>query len=60
VANLVREGRTAEIDVLIETGSDSGMVDMNHSLAELVRASEISQESAFRYSLNPRSLERLL
>ncbi len=60
VANLVREGRTAEIDVIIETSSDSGMVDLNHSLAELVRTSEISQESAFHYSLNQKALERLL
>ncbi len=60
VANLVREGRTAEIDVLIETGSEEGMVDLNHSLAELARRGEISPESAFRYSLDSRALERLL
>lgn len=59
-ANLIREGRTAEIDVIIETGSDQGMVDMNHSLADLVRAGEISQENAFRFSLNQKGLERLL
>ena len=60
VANLVREGRTAEIDVVIETGSDQGMVDMNHSLAELVRSGAISQENAFRFSINQKGLERLL
>ena len=60
VANLVREGRTAEIDVVIETGSDQGMVDMNHSLAELVRRGDITQENAFRFSINQKGLERLL
>ncbi|MFA5291252.1 MAG: PilT/PilU family type 4a pilus ATPase [Candidatus Paceibacterota bacterium] len=60
VANLIREGRTAEIDVLIETGTQEGMVDLNRSLAELVRNGEISADNAFRYSLNPDSLTKLI
>jgi len=60
VANLIREKRTHEIDVVIETGTESGMVDLNHSLIELVRAGEISIENAYQYSLNPKGLERLL
>ncbi|MBI3632519.1 MAG: PilT/PilU family type 4a pilus ATPase [Candidatus Vogelbacteria bacterium] len=59
VANLIREGRISEINMVIETGSESGMIDMNHSLAELVRKGEISQEVAREYSLNPKGLERL-
>lgn len=60
VANLIREKRTHEIDVVIETGMESGMIDLNHSLLELVRAGEISIESAYQYSLNPKGLERML
>ena len=60
VSNLIREGRNSEINVVIETGSESGMIDMNHSLAELVRRGEITQEVARNYSLNVRALERLL
>lgn len=60
VANLIREKRTHEIDVVIETGMESGMVDLNHSLLELVRAGEISIENAYQYSLNPKGLERLI
>jgi twitching motility protein PilT len=60
VANLIREKRTHEIDVVIETGSESGMVDLNHSLLELVRAGEISIENAYQYSLNPKGLERMI
>jgi twitching motility protein PilT len=37
VANLIREKRTHEIDVVIETGMEQGMIDLNHSLLELVR-----------------------
>lgn len=60
VANLIREGRTPEIDVVIETGSDEGMVDLNHSLADLVERGEITAENAYRHSLNPKTLDRLL
>jgi len=60
VGNLIRERRTHEINTVIETGSDQGMIDLNRSLADLVRRGEITQESAYRYSLNPKSLERLI
>lgn len=60
VANLIREKRTHEIDIVIETGMEHGMVDMNHSLVELVRTGEISIENAYQYSLNPKGLERML
>ncbi|MDQ5954861.1 MAG: twitching motility protein PilT [Patescibacteria group bacterium] len=60
VSNLIREKRTHEIDVVIETGTEAGMIDLNHSLLELVRAGEISIESAYQYSLNPKGLERMM
>ncbi|MFN4181238.1 MAG: type IV pilus twitching motility protein PilT [Candidatus Paceibacteria bacterium] len=60
VANLIRENRTHEIDVVIETGMEHGMIDLNHSLLELVRQGEISVENAYQYSLNPKGLERML
>lgn len=60
IANLIREKRTHEIDTVIETGVEQGMVDMNRSLLELVRAGEITVENAFAYSTNPKNLERLL
>jgi len=60
VANLIREARTHEINVVIETGSESGMIDMNKSLAELVRAGEITPEDARTYSFNPNGLEKLI
>jgi len=60
VSNLIREKRTQEIDVVIETGMKSGMIDLNHSLLELIRAGEITIENAFQFSLNPKGLERTL
>lgn len=60
VSNLIREKRTHEINVVIETGFESGMVDMNRCLIDLVRQGEISMDNAYLYSLNPKALERLL
>ncbi len=60
VSNLIREKRTQEIDVIIETGTESGMIDLNHSLLELVRAGEITIENAYQFSLNPKGLERMI
>lgn len=60
VSNLIREKRTHEINTVIETSSDDGMIDMNRSLADLVRRGEITIENAFSRSLDPKILERLL
>jgi twitching motility protein PilT len=60
VSNLIREKRTHEIDVVIETSFAEGMIDLNRSLMELVRAGEITMESASQYSYNPKALEQLL
>lgn len=59
VANLIREKRTHEIDVVIETGFEQGMIDMNRCLLDLVRKGEITMENAFLHSINPKALERL-
>ncbi len=60
IGNLIREKRTHEIDVVIETSFQQGMIDMNRSLVELIRQGEITMESAHEYSLNPKALEQLL
>jgi twitching motility protein PilT len=60
VSNLIRERRTHEIQTVIETGLEHGMIDMNRSLVELVQKGEITVENAFSYSTNPKGLERLM
>lgn len=60
VANLIREGRTHEIDTVIETSLDQGMISLNRSLADLARKGEIAIENAINFSLNPKDLQRIL
>jgi twitching motility protein PilT len=60
VSNLIREKRTHEVDVVIETGYEQGMVDMNRCLIDLVQRGEITIENAYLHSLNPKGLERIM
>lgn len=60
VQNLIREARTHEIDTVIETGMEHGMIDMNRCLADLVRRGEITVENAYLHSFRPNILEKLL
>lgn len=60
VANLIREKRTHELNAVIETSSEEGMIDFNRSLSDLVRRGEITQENAIQYSTNPQALQRMI
>ncbi|MEX0933238.1 MAG: PilT/PilU family type 4a pilus ATPase [Candidatus Paceibacterota bacterium] len=60
VSNLIRENRTHEIQSVIETGLEQGMISMNRSLAELVRSGLISLENAQRHSNDQRGLLNLI
>lgn len=60
VANLIREGRTHEITTVIQTSSQDGMIDMDRSLAELVRRGEVTIEHAYERALDAKTFERYL
>ena len=60
VSNLIREKRTHEVNTLIETGMEQGMIDLNRSLAEMVRRGDITVENAQLHANNLKILERLL
>ncbi len=60
VRNLIRENKAYQIDLVIETSLQQGMMTLNRSLAELVAKKEVSLEEAELYSLNPSELNILL
>lgn len=60
VANLIREGRTHEIGTVVQTSSQEGMVDMDRSLAELVRKGEVTVEDAYERASDQKTFERYL
>lgn len=57
IANIIRERRTHELDMVISTSSEEGMISLNDSLKNLVMQNEISLDEALRYSLNPKELK---
>jgi len=59
-ANLIREGKSHQINLVIETSKEQGMISINHSLADLVKQGIISLEEAEVYSPNKDELKILL
>lgn len=60
IRNLIREGKTHQIDMVIETSSEEGMISLNRSLADLVNRGLISLENAQLHSTNISELRMLL
>jgi twitching motility protein PilT len=60
VRNLIRERKAYQIDLVIETSQQEGMTTLNHTLARLVKAKQVTVEEAERHSLNPAELKILV
>lgn len=60
VATAIREGKTHQIDNIIQTSGESGMILLDASLAYLVRAGKVSLDVAKSYSIRPEELERMV
>jgi len=60
IANLIREGKTHQIDNVIRTSSDVGMIYLEKSLVNLVREGAISVQKAQEYAVHPEEVLRLL
>jgi len=60
IRNLIREKKIYQIDLVIETSVQEGMISLNRSLVAMVRKKEISLDQAESYSLNPSELRILL
>ncbi|HEY5078104.1 MAG TPA: PilT/PilU family type 4a pilus ATPase [Acidimicrobiia bacterium] len=60
IRNLIREGKTHQIYSMLQAGGRYGMVTMDMSLAQLVRARSISVEMAIERCANEEDLRRLL
>jgi twitching motility protein PilT len=59
VRNLIREGKTYQINSMIETGSQHGMQPMDKVLAELHRAGTVSYDEALLRALDRENFIRL-
>jgi len=60
VKTSIRDGKTHQIDNIIQTSGQAGMRLLEVSLAEYVASGKISVDIAQQYSLRPKELERLV
>ena len=59
IRNLIREGKTHQMYSAIQAGKKYGMVTMDQSLADLVRAGRVSYEVALDRANNPGEFKQL-
>ncbi len=59
VRNIIREGKTYQIDNVIQTSSDLGMISLERSLVSLVKEGKISIEKAQQVASRPDEILRL-
>lgn len=60
IRNLIREGKTHQIDSVVQTSSKLGMKTMDMSLVELCKQGEISMEEAMTYAVDRDIVMRLI
>ena len=58
IQNLIRDGRTHQIDNAIFGGNGQTMLSMDFELARLVREKRISRDTALLYAVNPETLAK--
>jgi twitching motility protein PilT len=60
VRNIIREGKSHQLDAVIQTGADQGMQTMDRTLASLVQAGTITFDEARNYAVDLTEFERLM
>jgi twitching motility protein PilT len=60
IQNLIREGKTHQIDSSVQTGAKYGMKTMDMALSELYRKGHITSETAVTHSIDRETLARIL
>lgn len=60
IRNMIRESKIHQIDGIIATSQEEGMVSMDNSLIRLFRQETITKETAVTYSSNGELMERKL
>ena len=59
VRNIIREGKSHQLDAVIQTGADQGMQTMDRTLVNLVQNGTITYDSAREYAVDLTEFERL-
>ena len=60
VRNIIREGKSHQLEAVIQTGAEFGMQSMDHTLVGLIKAGTISYDEARNYAVDLDELDRLM
>jgi twitching motility protein PilT len=60
VRNIVREGKSYQLEAVIQTGAEFGMQSMDRTLVNLIHTGAISYDEARNYAVDLEELDRLM
>lgn len=60
VRNIVREGKTHQLDAVIQTGSEYGMQSMDKTLVSMIHSGTITYDEARNFAVDIEELDRLM
>lgn len=60
ISNMIRDSKNYQIDNVIQTSGNLGMISMDQYIAKLYQQGEISEETALLSAINPEQLKRKL
>src|SRR5574338_265807 len=60
VRNIIREGKTHQLEAVIQTGTEFGMQSMDKTLVSMIHAGTISYDEARNFAVDPDELDRLM
>jgi len=60
VRNIIREGKSHQLDAVIQTGADQGMQSMDRTLVNLVKGGTVTAEEARTFAVDLEEFDRLM
>ena len=60
IRNIIREGKTHQLDTVIQTGADQGMQTMDRTLVKLVQSGVVTDDDAREFAVDLVEFERLM
>lgn len=60
VRNIIREGKTHQLDAVIQTGADQGMQTMDRTLVKLIQTGAITYDEARNFAVDVNEFNRLI
>jgi len=60
IRNIIREGKTHQIDAAIQTGAEHGMQSFDKTLVQFIQAGKITYEEAKNYAVDLHELDRMM